>query len=111
MNYTLEETHYICKRYKQEPTRETVNDLATELDRSPKSITGKLSKEGVYRRTPYMTKTGEPPITKIEIVEQIANQLDLDSENLNGLDKTPKQVLKLLDKTLQRVLPSLDECI
>jgi len=107
MNYTTEQAEYICKVYQEQPDRETVAALAIELNKSPKSITGKLSKEGVYRRVPYMTKTGEPPITKAEIVEQIADQLDLDSENLIGLDKTPKQVLKLIDTTLQRVCSDL----
>lgn len=101
MNYTEETCNYICKEYKLCPTRETVNRLAKELDKPEKSIIGKLSKEGVYRRDVYVTKLGEKPRTKAEIVEDIATHLFLDSDNLKGLDKTPKTVLKILDLALQ----------
>ena len=53
-------------------TRETVENLADELKKSVKSIIGKLSREGVYKKTEYTTKTGEKPITKIQIVEELA---------------------------------------
>ena len=45
MNYTREQTDYIVGVYESEPTMETVNELAEELDKSPKSIIGKLSRE------------------------------------------------------------------
>jgi hypothetical protein len=80
--------------YKANPSRETVERLATELNKSVKSIIGKLSKEGVYRREVYKTKSGEDPVTKIELVEQIAAELQLEVTKLEGLEKTPKLVLK-----------------
>jgi len=43
-----------------------------------------------------LTKTGENPITKVEILEEIAEKLDLDVTKLSGLEKAPKPVLKLL---------------
>ena len=94
----------MCKAYIDNPSRDTVDALAKELDKPVKSIIGKLSREGVYRREVYKTKTGETPITKIEIVYSIAHALELNPEQLIGLDKTPKQALKLLEETLQRGL-------
>ena len=94
MNYTAEQATHMVATYKANPSRETVERLATELNKSVKSIIGKLSKEGVYRREVYKTKSGEDPVTKIELVEQIAAELQLEVTKLEGLEKTPKLVLK-----------------
>lgn len=101
MNYTDEQKNYIVAEYLNEPNRETVDRLAAELGKSSKSIIGKLSREGVYRRNVYKTKLGETPIRKVDIVEEIANKLNVDSEKLEGLEKTPKHVLKFLDQCLR----------
>ena len=68
MNYTNDQTDYMVEQYTNKPSRITVDRLAKELSKSPKSIIGKLSREGVYRRSVYKTKTGDIPVTKEEIV-------------------------------------------
>lgn len=100
MNYTPEQAAYMVERYLAKPDRETVDALALELDKSTKSIIGKLSREGVYKRQVYTTKRGELPITKAEIVADIAASLGLDSEELTGLDKTPKLILQKIQSIL-----------
>ena len=102
MNYNDEQVAYMIKTYQDEPTRETVENLAEELEKSVKSIIGKLSREGVYKRTYYKPKTGENPVTKLEIVESIAGLLGV--KNLNGLEKSPKPTLKELEKCLKQLL-------
>ena len=47
MNYTDEQTKYMVDEYTNKPTRITVERLAKELDKTPKSVIGKLSREGV----------------------------------------------------------------
>tara|TARA_A100001201_G_C3965191_1_gene163925 strand:+ start:273 stop:584 length:312 start_codon:yes stop_codon:yes gene_type:complete len=98
MNYTKEQTEYIVEAYLNNPTRATVDNLAAKLERPPKSIIGKLSREGVYRRNFYTTKTGEDPVTKVELVTEIANNLNTSEETLAGLEKAPKNTLKNLVK-------------
>lgn len=100
MNYTPEQTEYIVSEYMISPSRVTVNRLSEELNKTVKSIIGKLSREGVYRREVYTTKLGERPVTKLEIVENIAEALEMDGEELKGLDKTPKLVLRKLEVKL-----------
>jgi len=78
----------------------TVEMLAEELNRSKKSIIGKLSREGVYRREVYVSKTGEKPITKIEIVSNIADALGVEVSDLEGLEKSPKQTLRRLSEAV-----------
>jgi Mn-dependent DtxR family transcriptional regulator len=74
MNYTQDQTEYLIKEYKNKPTRVTVDRLAKELNKSSKSIIGKLSREGVYQRNVYK----------------------LSHETLAGLEKAPKAALKAL---------------
>ena len=97
MNYSEETTKYMVEKYNASPERETVEDLAKELSKSIKSIIGKLSREGVYRREIYKTKTGELPVTKVEIVSHIADGLGIEVEGLSGLEKAPKATLKKLE--------------
>jgi hypothetical protein len=91
VNYTQDQVEYIVNQYRLEPTRETVEDLAEELNKSVKSIIGKLSREGVYRKTEYTTKAGEKPVTKLELVEELEEKLGV---TLSGLEKAPKVALK-----------------
>jgi hypothetical protein len=82
--------------YNLTPSRETVEELASYMGKSPKSIIGKLAREGVYQKQMYVSKTGEKPVTKIELVKEIAENLQLTEAQLYGLEKSPKGVLKLL---------------
>ena len=100
MNYTEEQTAHIIQAYQRNPNRDTVEMLAEELEKSVKSIIGKLSREGVYRREIYKTKSGELPVTKVEIVSNIADSLGIEVESLFGLEKTPKATLKTLETAI-----------
>ena len=104
VNYTPEQVDLMKEQYTKNPSRETVENLAETLDKSIKSIIGKLSREGVYRKTVYKTKTGEDPETKKEIVESIANTLDIDYEPVAGLEKSPKAALKVLRSGINECL-------
>ena len=100
INYSIEDTQYIIDQYKNDPNRETVDRLAQELEKSAKSIIGKLSREGVYQKTEYLTKTGEKPVTKREIVEKISEIVGISYQTLAGLEKSPKASLKALEESL-----------
>ena len=95
-NYTTEQVSYMIDKYEEAPTRETVEMLANELGKSTKSIIGKLSREGVYQKAIYVSKTGELPVTKKELVVKLSETLDGDLEQLEGLEKSPKKELKYL---------------
>ena len=100
MNYTELSTKYMVQEYTADPTRETVEKLAEELDKSIKSIIGKLSREGVYRKQVYTTKAGEVPVTKEFLISGLAELFEVDSSKLMGLEKAPKQVIKFLHDTI-----------
>jgi hypothetical protein len=100
MSYNKEDTELVINIYSEKPTKETVEYLAKKLSKSTKSIIGKLSREGVYRREVYRSKTGEVPTTKVEIVSNIASVLGIEVEDLVGLEKSPKTTLKALEEAL-----------
>ena len=87
--------------YTNKPTRETVEKLTVIMSKSAKSIIGKLSREGVYQKAIYKTKTGEVPVTKEQLIKNIAVLLEIDSSKIMGLEKAPKQDIKYLYTILE----------
>ena len=102
INYTPEQVDWMSNLYNQTPSRQTVEDIANILEKSTKSVIGKLAREGIYQKAEYVSKTGEKPITKVQLVAKLAAALDLEVEKLEGLDKAPKGVLKLLCESVER---------
>ena len=99
VNYTPEVTQVIVDSYETDPSMDTVRKLAEIHGKTVKSIIGKLSREGVYQKASYVTKTGAKPITKAEIVAQIVDKLqpysghDNLEQTVAGLEKAPKAAL------------------
>ena len=96
VNYTQDQVERMVNLYRINPSRETVEMLAEDLNKSIKSIIGKLSREGVYEKTVYKTKTGEDPVTKKELVEELSELVGIEYELISGLEKSPKIDLKRL---------------
>ena len=103
-NYTQDQVEFMVNSYRKQPDRETVDALAEELDKSVKSIIGKLSREGVYQKQVYKTKTGEVPMTKADIILNLSQLLDIDSSKIMGLEKAPKQDIKYLTENVNKVI-------
>ena len=70
-NYTEEMVNAMTEAYAENPTRETVDALANKFGKTTRSIIAKLSREGVYKSQPRVTKAGEPVVLKGEFVERI----------------------------------------
>ena len=95
--YTKEEESYLLEAYSgAEDKQLVIDELASQLSKSRRSIIGKLSRLGVYEKKVYLTKRGENPVTKLELVAEIAASLNIELEKLEGLEKAPKEVLKCL---------------
>ena len=100
INYTPEQVEWMSNLYNQTPSRQTVEEIASTLEKSSKSVIGKLAREGIYQKAEYKSKTGEKPITKLQLVSSLAARLELETDELAGLEKAPKGVLKLLCESL-----------
>lgn len=106
--YSPREVVYLIDTYTDNPCLETVDRLAVKLNKPRKSIISKLSKEGVYISRGYLSKTGEPPVSKLAIVRTIEDALD---NKFPGLDKTPKTTLKLLSDTILDLASLTEEAL
>ena len=92
-NYTDEMVDAMVADYQDNPTKDTVTRLASEFNKSTRSIVAKLVREGVYVAAPRVTKTGAPVIRKSEIVTQIQDALGVE---LLTLEKASKADLERL---------------
>ena len=92
-NYTDEMVVRMTEAYVANPTRETVEVLATELGKSVRSIIAKLSREGVYIAQPKVTKTGEPVVRKAELVAQLEDKFGIELPTLVKASKADLQEL------------------
>jgi len=98
VNYTPEQTLKLVADYRQGVS---VEAIAESLGKSVRSIVAKLSREGVYQKKEYQTKTGETPVSKDALADQIANILGLSEADAESLTKANKSALKAI---LARVL-------
>ena len=92
-NYSIEDESKMVKLYTDNPTRETVQNLAGELGKSAKSITAKLSQLGVYKKIERATKTGKPVISKGDLVKIINEHYNLEMPSLVKATKDDLQKL------------------
>ena len=107
-NYTEEQTKEIIDMYQSNPTLDTVTEIAVKFRKTRKSIIAKLSKEGVYQKKVYVSKTGELPVTKAELVDSIKDVLGID---LPQLDKAPKPTLKALKESVAQLQADFDKLL
>ena len=97
-NYTDEMVAQMTEAYVANPTRETVEVLATSMGKSVRSVIAKLSREGVYVAQPKVTKTGEPVVRKQELVASLQSHFGIEIPTL----------VKASKADLQRLVDSID---
>ena len=102
-NYTPEMTAAIVEAYVANPTKETVETLALDFGKTTRSIVAKLSREGVYKKAEYVSKTGVKPETKESKVQRIADFIGTEAEKLAGLEAATKGALDLVLGALEAV--------
>ena len=99
-NYTDEMVDAMVADYQDSPTKDTVAKLASEFNKSTRSIVAKLVREGVYVAQPRVTKTGTPVVRKAEIVAEIQTELGAQA-GLPTLEKASKADLQNLLALIQ----------
>ncbi len=95
VNYTAEQTIAMVAEYKNGAT---VEALAEKMGKTVRSIVAKLSREGVYKKKEYKTKTGEAVVKKDAHAEAIGAILRLSEGEVDSLTKANKTALaKIFD--------------
>ena len=99
VNYTPEQSTEIVAAYVANPTAETVAAMAAKFGKTVRSITAKLSREKVYKKKEYTTKTGEPVVKKDDLADKLAEMFGLTEAEADSLTKANKTaLLKILAK-------------
>lgn len=101
VNYTPEQTLELIEAYKADPSKSTVDLMAKKLGKSARSITAKLSREGVYKKKEYVGKTGEKPVKKDATADEIASVLGLTEAEADSLTKANKTALVKILRALK----------
>jgi serine phosphatase RsbU (regulator of sigma subunit) len=96
VNYTPEMTLDIVNSYQ---AGEAVESIATRLEKSPRSIVAKLSREGVYKAK---TKAkGEQAPRKAELITEIAHAIGTNEELIESLEKATRDALELIARAVR----------
>ena len=96
VNYTPEQTTAIVQQYVDGIAIET---LAEQFGKSVRSIVAKLSREGVYKKKEYVTKSSNPAVKKDTFADNIAALCGFTEAETESLTKANKTALiKILQK-------------
>ena len=99
VNYTAEQALQAVSMYQ---AGDTVENIATFLAKSTRSVIAKLSREGVYKAKEYKTKVGEPVTAKDELAEKICVKANLPLDMAESISKANKQALVGILSALNR---------
>ena len=102
VNYTQEQTQSLIADYQ---SGVSVEQLAMQLGKSVRSIVAKLSREGVYQKKTYKTKTGETVVKKDSVADAIGAILRLPENDVESLTKANKSALKAIFDALANSKP------
>ena len=93
---TLGDKLFIKQEYAEDPSRANIEFLAEKFEISTRSIIAILTAAGLYKRPGYLTKAGEKPVSKLELVDLIAVAMNVRADQLEGLEKAGKVTLRLI---------------
>lgn len=93
MKYDKQTTENLVSSYQQGVGVET---LAEGLGVPVRSVIAKLSSLGVYQKKVYLDKRGEVPVSKEDLIDQVAKKLGVAPDILESLEKCNKNVIKMI---------------
>ena len=102
VNYTAEQTAKIIADYQ---AGVKVEDIASAMGKTVRSIVAKLSREKVYVAKQYVSKTGEKPVKKDVTADAIGAILRLSENDIESLTKANRSALKAIFDALANSRP------
>jgi hypothetical protein len=103
--YSVEQTSEMVAAYVAAPNAATVEALAVKFGKTVKSVIAKLSRENVYQKKEYVSKTGEKPAKKDATADAIGAILRLSENDTASLAKANKTALAAVFKALANSVP------
>jgi len=92
-NYTEEMIASMLDQYEGSPVRATVDQIASQFNKTPRSIIAKLSALGVYQKPVAVTKRGEPIVKKEVYIAKIQAALNTELTSFEKMTKADLEVL------------------
>jgi len=102
VNYTPEQTLQMVSDYQ---AGVTVEHIAETLGKTVRSVVAKLSREGVYQKKTYVSKTGDKPVKKDAHADAIGAILILSEGEIDSLTKANKTALEKIFRALANSKP------
>ena len=102
VNYTTEQTAEVLALY---AAGTDVTEIAERFGKTARSIIAKLSREGVYQKKTYTSKTGEAVQKKDQTADAIGAILRMTEAEIESLTKANKTALKKIFDALANSLP------
>lgn len=102
VNYTPEQTLKIVADYQ---AGVSVESIAETFGKTTRSIIAKLSREGVYKKKEYTSKTGAKPVKKDTTADAIGAILKLSESETDSLTKANKSALQKIFDALANSKP------
>ena len=96
--YTEDQTQELVQAYTGADTEEARDEVVAtygeKFGKTVASVRAKLASESVYVPKTRKTKSGEPVVSKSELVGKVAKLLGQSEESFESLEKANKSVLK-----------------
>ena len=102
VNYTPEQTLAMVADYR---AGMDVATIAANLGKTVRSVVAKLSREGVYKKKEYTTKTGEKAVKKDAHADAIGAILKMSENEIESLTKANKTALVKIFAALANSVP------
>ena len=102
VNYTAEQTTAVLEAY---AAGTDVATIAESMGKTARSIIAKLSREGVYQKKTYVSKSGEPVQKKDATADAIGAILRMTEAETESLTKANKTALKKIFDALANSNP------
>ena len=96
VNYTPEMTTDVVEAYK---AGESVESIATRIDRTTRSVVAKLAREGVYVAKSKAKAVAGP--RKSELITEIAHSIGTNEELIESLEKATREALELIARAVR----------
>lgn len=94
VTYTEAQTAELREAYLSNPSVQTVEQFAEKFGKSVRSIVAKLSREGIYKKKEYVSKTGEKPVKKEALADEFQQIFGLTESEADSITKANKTALK-----------------
>lgn len=84
-------------------------EISIKIDKPLRGVRSKLGSMGIYRKKDYLSKSGNRPVKKREIIDRLIPILKISAEEADCLEKVTKRVLEKILNLHNETIANQDE--